>query len=46
MTIHYRQDYRPFGWTIHQVELCFDLDAESTLVRNRMQLTRKQSIAA
>ena len=46
MTIHYRQDYRPFGWTIHQVELCFDLDAESTLVRNRMQLTRKQAIAA
>jgi len=40
MTIHHRLDYRPFGWTIHQVALCFDLDAESTLVHSRMQLSR------
>ena len=45
MTIHYRQDYRPFDWTVHQVELCFDLDAQSTRVQSRMHLSRKQSIS-
>ena len=41
MPLRHRQDYCPFPWTVHHVELDFDLDAQSTLVHSRMQLSIK-----
>jgi len=41
VTIH-RSDYRPLPWRIDSVELHFDLDTESTLVRSRLACVRKR----
>jgi len=37
----YRQDYRPYPFAIRSIELCFDLDPASTLVRSRMAVARQ-----
>ncbi|MCB1908912.1 MAG: aminopeptidase N [Rhodocyclaceae bacterium] len=39
-----RSDYRPLAWGVEAVELCFVLDAERTLVTNRMRCRRNPGI--
>jgi aminopeptidase N len=39
VTIH-RTDYHPLSWTVERVELHFHLDAEATVVSNRMVCVR------
>jgi len=36
-----RADYQPLAWTVETVELYFSLDAEATIVRNRMRCVRQ-----
>ena len=35
-----RADYRPLSWTVETIDLHFHLDAEATLVTNRMLCVR------
>ena len=37
-----RADYRPLPWTVDTVDLHFRLDAEATLVTNRMRCVRNR----
>ncbi|HRM71176.1 MAG TPA: aminopeptidase N, partial [Thauera phenylacetica] len=40
-----RADYRPLSWTVETVDLHFRLDAEATLVTNRMRCVRNRDAA-
>ena len=40
-----RADYRPLPWTVDAVDLHFRLDAEATLVTNRMRCVRNRDAA-
>lgn len=39
----YRHDYRPYPFTIHKVELRFELEPNTTRVSNRMQIQAKKN---
>ena len=40
-----RADYQPLPWTVDTVDLHFRLDAEATLVTNRMRCVRNRDVA-